>query len=88
MQDMVFSMINNTENISFAFQWTDDTPIGISSVPDANGLPPTFTLRGTPDGVDEDKLYPFRLQAVGVGSNSCVSEIIEGSILVLSLIHI
>ena len=82
MQDMVFSMINNTEDISFTFQWTDDTPIGIFPVPDANGSPPTFTLSGTPDGVDEDKLYPFRLQAVGVGSNSCVSEIIEGSILV------
>ena len=37
---------------------------------------------GTPNGVDDDKLYPFTLQAIGVGSNSCVSEIIEGSILV------
>ena len=82
MQDMVFSMINNTEDISFTFQWTDDTPIGISRVPDVNGTPPTFTLSGTPDGIDDDKLYPFTLQARGVGSNSCVSEIIEGSILV------
>ena len=82
MDDLVFTMMNDIGIISFDFQWTDGQPNNIIPLPNTSGPTPTFTLTGTPNGVDDDKRYPFTLQAIGVGSNSCVSEIIEGSILV------